>query len=392
MKKVAVIGAGIAGVIPAYYLSKKGYDVTIIDQERYPAMRCSYANGGQLSVSNSEVWNTWSNVGKGLKWMFKKDAPLLVNPKFEWPKVRWMSKFIWHTIMGDHIPNTATTVQLGIESRKLYKEIIEEEGLKFDFANCGILHVYENSKYFEDAKAIAPVYTANGCTWNILDKTEIELIEPTLTKNKNIVGGVWTPEDSVGDIHKFCTELCRVIIEKYNGKLLLDVKIDNLKRIAELYDIVIVAAGSESAKLAQNIGDNINLYPVKGYSITIPVRDKKSLDAMPKTSLLDDEAKIVCSFLGDRLRVAGTAELTGENYDIRRDRIEPLLRWVHKNFPNVDCSEYTSWACLRPMTPNMMPIISNSKNNNKIYYHTGHGHLGWTLAPATAKRLVGMVQ
>ena len=113
---------------------------------------------------------------------------------------------------------------------------------------------------------------------------------------------------------------------------------------------------------------------------------------MPKVSLLDDQAKIVCSLLGRRLRVAGTAELTGENYDIRRDRIQPLLNWVHTNFPEVDTSEYSSWACLRPMTPNMMPIVRPSEKNPKVYYHTGHGHLGWTLAPATAKMLVGLIK
>jgi D-amino-acid dehydrogenase len=391
MKKVAVIGAGIAGVIPAYYLAKKGYDVTIIDQERYPAMRCSYANGGQISVSNSETWNTWSNVGKGIQWMFKKDAPLLVSPKFEWSKLKWMSKFIWHTLIKDHISNTATTIQLGIESRKLYKQIIEDEKLDFDHSNCGILHVYENEKYFENAKHVAPVYEANGCTWNIVDRTQSTLIEPALKRNTQIIGGIWTPEDSVGDIHKFCTELCRVMIERYHAKMLFDIKIDDINRLTELYDIVIVAAGAESAKLAKTVGDQLNLYPVKGYSITIPARDIKSCEAMPKISILDDEAKIVCSFLGNRLRVAGTAELAGENYDIRRDRIQPLLNWVKRNFPAVDCSEYSSWACLRPMTPDMMPIVKKSSNYENIYYHTGHGHLGWTLAPATAKKLIGII-
>ena len=391
MKKVAVIGAGIAGVIPAYYLAKKGYDVTIIDQERYPAMRCSYANGGQISVSNSETWNTWSNVGKGIQWMFKKDAPLLVSPKFEWSKLKWMAKFIWHTLIKDHISNTATTIQLGIESRKLYKQIIEDEKLDFDHSNCGILHVYENEKYFENAKHVAPVYEANGCTWNIVDRTQSTLIEPALKRNTQIIGGIWTPEDSVGDIHKFCTELCRVMIERYHAKMLFDIKIDDINRLTELYDIVIVAAGAESAKLAKTVGDQLNLYPVKGYSITIPARDIKSCEAMPKVSILDDEAKIVCSFLGNRLRVAGTAELAGENYDIRRDRIQPLLNWVKRNFPAVDCSEYSSWACLRPMTPDMMPIVKKSSNYENIYYHTGHGHLGWTLAPATAKKLIGII-
>ena len=135
-------------------------------------------------------------------------------------------------------------------------------------------------------------------------------------------------------------------------------------------------------ELAKQVGDTLDIYPVKGYSITINNVDPKYL---PKLSLLDDQAKIVTSSLGNRFRVAGTAELNGENYDILRDRIEPLLNWVHTNFPDINTHDYTSWACLRPMTPNMMPITKRSDKNDKVYYNTGHGHLGWTLAPYTAK-------
>jgi D-amino-acid dehydrogenase len=126
---------------------------------------------------------------------------------------------------------------------------------------------------------------------------------------------------------------------------------------------------------------------VKGYSVTINIKDAASHAAMPRTSLLDDQAKIVSANFGGRFRVAGTAELAGENYDIRRDRIEPLLRWVHQNFPAIDASNYSSFACLRPMTPNMMPRVGRSQRNLRVYYNTGHGHLGWTLAPFTAKQI-----
>jgi D-amino-acid dehydrogenase len=133
------------------------------------------------------------------------------------------------------------------------------------------------------------------------------------------------------------------------------------------------------------------IYPVKGYSITIEL-DEESIKHAPTTSLLDDEAKIVTARLGNKLRIAGTAELDGENYDIRQDRITPLLDWVHTNFPKINTSNYSSWACLRPMTPNMLPIVSQSKNNKNVFYNTGHGHLGWTLAPATAKSVVNLIK
>jgi D-amino-acid dehydrogenase len=165
-----------------------------------------------------------------------------------------------------------------------------------------------------------------------------------------------------------------------------------LEFISKEYDAVVVAAGVGSEQLANSIGDSLGIYPVKGYSITITANDIKSFEAMPKVSLLDDQAKIVTSTLGNRFRVAGTAELAGENYDIRRDRIQPLLDWVHTNFPDINTHDYSQWACLRPMTPDMMPIIRQSKKDPQVFYHVGHGHLGWTLAPATAKQVVELIK
>jgi D-amino-acid dehydrogenase len=158
---------------------------------------------------------------------------------------------------------------------------------------------------------------------------------------------------------------------------------------ADYFDAVVVSAGVGSVNVAREFGDNLPIYPVKGYSITINNVDPRHL---PQVSLLDDQAKIVTSTLGNRFRVAGTAELDGENYDIRRDRIEPLLRWVQTNFPQISTHDYSSWACLRPMTPDMMPIVKKSDRNNKVFYNTGHGHLGWTLAPYTAQQITQLVQ
>jgi D-amino-acid dehydrogenase len=180
----------------------------------------------------------------------------------------------------------------------------------------------------------------------------------------------------------------RVLSYRYGVEFHYDWKIEHIEDVS-FYDAVVIANGVGSVKLAKTAGDTLDIYPVKGYSITINNVDPKYL---PKVSLLDDEAKIVTSTLGNRLRVAGTAELAGENYDIRRDRIEPLLNWVHTNFPNINTHDYTQWACLRPMTPDMMPIVRQSKKDPQVFYHVGHGHLGWTLAPATAKQIVGLIK
>ena len=387
-KSIAVIGAGIAGLTTAYYLAREGYSVTVYEAERYPAMKTSFANGGQVSVSNSEVWTTWSNVKKGIKWMFKKDAPLLIRPRLDWAQWKWMAKFLYYTATGVYEKNTKETIRLGLEASKLYKEIGFEEGMSFNQSPSGILHFYKDLTYFEHAKQAQSIYQSNGVAWDILGPMQTKSLDRTLVDVKDIVGGAWTWHDWTGDIHKFCYQLANILEKKYGVTFHYNWKINHLEEVS-YYDAVVVANGVGSEKLANSVGDSLGIYPVKGYSITINNVDPKHL---PTVSLLDDQAKIVTSSLGNRFRVAGTAELAGENYDINRDRIQPLLDWVHTNFPNINTHDYTQWACLRPMTPNMMPVVRRSKKINNIFYHAGHGHLGWTLSPATAKQVVELIK
>ena len=383
-KNVAVIGAGVIGITTAYYLAKQGHKVTVYEQEPYPAMRTSFANGGQVSVSNSEVWTTWGNVKKGIKWVFKKDAPLLIRPRLDYKQWKWIVKFLYHTIKGDYEKNTAETIRMGLEARQLYAQIKFDEKISFDQSPSGILHFYKDTKYFDAAVEAQQIYRKNGCEWDILNTEHTKNLDRTLSNVDGIVGGAWTLSDWTGDIHKFCIELAKVLKTKYGVKFHYNANVDKheMRYLAGIFDAVVVSAGVGSVELASYVGDTLDIYPVKGYSITINNVDKKHL---PIVSLLDDQAKIVTSSLGNRFRVAGTAELAGENYDIRHDRIKPLLDWVRTNFPNINTHDYTSWACLRPMTPNMMPITKRSDKNSKVYYNTGHGHLGWTLAPYTAK-------
>lgn len=393
MKRVAVIGAGITGVLSAYYLAKAGYHVTVIEQERYPAMRTSFANGGQVSVSNSEVWTTWGNVKKGIMWMFRKDAPLLIRPTPSVAKLKWLTKFLWNTVRGEHARNTAATIRLGIQSRSLYKQILDEEGISFDQSYCGILHVYKDKHYLQNAYSVKDLYNANGCEWDMLTPAQTIEKDSALKDIQGVVGGAWTASDWTGDIHKFCIEMSNILERKYNVGFLFDFKMTNTAKeeLLSAFDAVVVSAGVGSVEVGKIFGDSLPIYPVKGYSITINVRDE-DMEYVPAVSLLDDQAKIVTSTLGNRFRVAGTAELTGENYDIRRDRIVPLLDWVNTNFPNINTNDYSSWACLRPMTPDMLPIVRASRRQSGVFYNTGHGHLGWTLAPATAQEVVTLIK
>lgn len=391
MKNVAVIGAGISGIMATYFLAKKGYSVTVFDAERYPAMKCSFANGGQLSVSNSEVWNTMANVKKGAKWMLSNDAPLYIHPSLELSKIKWLTKFLFHTIDGSYVRNTISSIKLGLKSRELYQSIRNDEQIEYDYEENGILHFYKNPKYFKSAIDSTYLYEAARAIseWKSVNTDEILAIEPALRDSSDIIGGIWSQGDSTGDIHKFCYEMTKILESRYGVKFEFNSEIIRFSTLDD-FDAIVVSNGVGAQKLAKSQGDNLSIYPVKGYSITITL-DEDSEKYAPSVSLLDDEAKIVSAKLGNRLRIAGTAELNGENYDIKKHRIDPLLKWVHTNFPNINTSNYSSWACLRPMTPNMIPVIKQSKKNSKVFYHAGHGHLGWTYSPATAWQLAAMV-
>lgn len=386
MKTVAVIGAGIAGLSAAYYLAQKNMLVSVYEQEPWPAMQTSRANGGQLSVSNSETWNTWGNVNRGLRWMLRKDAPLLIRPGLSWHKFTWLSEFLWHTLVNDHVSNTKSTIELGMKNRTLMTQLREKEQINFDYSHCGILHVYRDEKYFAQAQASQELYQASGVQWDILTPEQTLEREPALRSAKNILGSIWTADDSVGDMHKFCNELSFVLHEKYGVRFYFNHRIDAVDQLLSKHDLVVIANGVDAHRLAEYLQDPVNIYPVKGYSITVDLNTLSAAVA-PRTSLIDEQTKIVCSRLGDRLRVAGTAELNGYNRDITRSRIEPLLNWVRNNFPEINTQSYNQWTCLRPMTPDMLPIVQPSKNEPRVWYHCGHGHLGWTTSLATAQAL-----
>ena len=402
MKKIAVIGAGIAGTTTAYALLKSGHNVTVIDSRRYPAMATSYANGGQLSASNAETWNTTKNVINGIKWMFTPDAPLLFNPSPEIQKYKWMLGFLMATIKREHKKNTLETIDLAKKAREIYFKIADEEGIEFELLKKGILRFYDSEKEFKLDRNKVSWLDQEGMEWDILTTEEVINLEPAFENNKNtekILGGIYTKSDASGDIHKFCANLEQVLIDKYSADFRLNTTVEQISRqkdqlvltmkkedevIEGTFDNAVICAGVNTQEFANALGDKMNVYPVKGYSVTIDLKDQISKECAPTVSLIDQPVKIVASRLGDRFRVAGTAELAGLNTDIRQDRIRPLLNWIEKYFPKVSTGTYTPWAGLRPMTPNMMPITRESKMKG-VFYHAGHGHLGWTLSAQTAK-------
>lgn len=402
MKTIAVIGAGITGVTTAYALSKRGFAVTLFEQHRYPAMETSFANGGQLSASNAEVWNHSSTILKGLKWMLKSDAPLLVNPKPSWHKLSWFAEFIAN--IPNYRRNTVETARLAVAARQHLFAWAEAEGVDFDLKKQGILHIYRDKAGFDHAAEVTKLLAEGGLPRRAVTPDEMRAIEPTLAGD--YYGGYYTESDSTGDIHKFTHGLAAAAA-RHGVRTLYDQKVQSLQsngRQATVltrsllgpqrweFDGVVVCAGVRSRAFAAQLGDRVNVYPVKGYSITVNLLDEASQASAPQVSLLDDAAKLVTSRLGpDRFRVAGTAEFNGYNKDIRADRIRPLVEWVNQCFPGVSTRQVVPWAGLRPMMPDMMPRVGRGRAAN-VFYNTGHGHLGWTLSAVTADMVAGVVQ
>lgn len=407
MKSIAVIGGGITGATTAYALAQRGFSVTLFERHRYAAMETSFANGGQLSASNAEVWNHTSTVLKGLKWMLKSDAPLLVNPKPSWHKLSWMAEFL--AAIPQYEANTVATTRLAIAARQHLMAWAQAEGIDFDHKTKGILHIYRDKAGFDHAAKVTQMLAKGGLERRAVTPDEMRAIEPTLAGR--YYGGFFTESDTTGDIHKFTVGIAAAA-ERLGVRCLYDqdvVRLDSDGRQASVsvrsadaggapelqthrFDGLVVCAGIASRDLAAQLGDRVNIYPVKGYSITVNLLDAQSQQSAPQVSLLDDETKLVTSRLGvDRFRVAGTAEFNGVNRDIRADRIRPLVNWVNQCFPGVNTRQVVPWAGLRPMMPNLMPRVGAGRRAN-VFYNTGHGHLGWTLSAATAELVAEQVR
>ena len=398
MSHLIVIGGGITGVTSAYALAREGHQVTLIEKHRYAGMETSHANGGQLSASNAEVWTHPSTLLKGLKWMLKADAPLLVNPKPSWHKISWFAEFI--ASIPKYRDNTVATAKLAIAAREHLFGWAQAEGVDFDHKARGILHIYRDKAGFDHAAGVSKLLAEGGLARRAVTPAEMRAIEPTLAGD--YYGGFYTESDSTGDIHKFTHGLSQACerrgVRLLTGHTVARVQSDGSTAQVTLSsgevvrgDAVVVCAGVHSRALGAQLGDRLNVYPVKGYSITVMLNDEASQAAAPQVSLLDDETKLVTSRLGaDRFRVAGTAEFNGFNLDIRADRIRPLVDWVNQCFPGVSTRRVEPWAGLRPMMPDMLPRVGPGRAPN-VFYNTGHGHLGWTLSAITAHQLAGHV-
>jgi D-amino-acid dehydrogenase len=405
MSKVIVLGAGLLGVTSAYYLRQLGHDVTVVDRQATPAAETSFANGGQISVSHAEPWANPSAPLKVLKWLGQEDAPLLFRVRADMRQWLWGLAFLRECTPARTRHNIEQIVRLGTYSREMLQELRTARGIEYDQRTQGILHFYTSQEEFDGAEAPAAQMRALGCDRRVISADEAVRIEPALAHIRaQLAGATYTAEDESGDANRFARELverCRadgveflmshtVTALREAGGVVDHVEAtDSEGRFQRLRaDAYVLAMGSLSPLYAQQLGIRLPIYPAKGYSVTMPVKDASMAH---QVSLTDDEYKLVFSRLGDRLRIAGTAELNGYDRDLNRVRCEAIVRRMEELFPGAgDTTQAQFWTGLRPATPSNVPIIGRSKLAN-LFLNTGHGTLGWTHACGSGKSVARIV-
>jgi D-amino-acid dehydrogenase len=403
--KVVVLGAGVVGVTSAWYLATAGHEVLVVDRQPEPALETSFANGGQISVSHCEPWANPEAPAQILRWLGKRDAPLLFRPRADLSQWLWGLRFMLECLPNRTRRNTAWLLNLALYSREQLHQLRHETGIRYDLQTRGILHLYERQSEFERAKKQIADFKVRGLDMQAKTPEEVIAIEPALRyATARWAGGVYAESDESGDAHQFTrnlADLCRArgVVFRFNvnvkrlevsGGDITRVVIDDEAGIEESLrsEAYVVALGSYSPLVLNTIGMPVPVFPVKGYSVTLPLGAR---DVAPQTSLTDHCRKIVISRLGDRLRVAGTAELAGYDTELNMDRCSALLERCFEWFPRLGHREGVQfWTGLRPSTPNNLPVIGQTKYS-RLFVNTGHGTLGWTLACGSGRVLTDIV-
>ncbi|MDR2240384.1 MAG: D-amino acid dehydrogenase [Zoogloeaceae bacterium] len=401
---VIVLGAGLAGVTSAWYLRQAGYAVTVVDRQPAAGLETSYANGGQISASHPEPWANPGAPAQIVRWLGRADAPLLFRPRPDWAQWSWGLRFLRECLPARARRNTLAIARLALHSRDCLHALLAETGIEYARLRKGILHLFFSPREFAQAETRAALLRELGMRAEVRDAHACLEIEPALTGNETLRGGLYAPDDETGDALAFTQALAERCHEA-GVEFRFNTRITSLAaaegRIAAVTiqeedgsaaqiggDAFLLALGSYSAALARPLGDRLPIYPVKGYSVTLPLADGA---AAPCVSITDESRRIVCSRLGDRLRVAGTAELTGFDTAIDPDRCAAILRRARQLFPRLEpAGDAAYWAGLRPATPGNVPIIGRSRLPN-LFYNTGHGTLGWTLACGSGQTIAAII-
>lgn len=408
--KVVVLGAGIIGVSTAWYLREQGHEVTVVDRQPDAALETSFANGAQISVCFCEPWANAGAPFKVAKWLLRDDAPLLFRPKLDPQQWKWGLSFLTQCTDAAFERNVQQLVALGRYSHEALKGLVAQTGIEYNRLERGILHFFGTQADFDAGAEGAELMRRYGVDRRVLSREEVFKIEPALAgAPQHVAGGTYTPSDESGDARVFTQKLAQRAAElgvqflyhhdvlgfdaagdRVNGVQVRDRDSGRITTLAA--DQYVAAMGSYTAPLLRPLGVHLNIYPAKGYSATMKLKQPEKASVV---SLLDDARKIAISRLGDSIRIAGTAELAG--FDTRLDtptakvRCQALVDRFEELFPGVaDTRETNFWTGLRPSTPTNIPYIGRSKLAN-LWVNAGHGTLGWTHGAGSGRALAELM-
>ena len=401
--KVVVLGSGVIGVTTAYYLARAGAEVTVIDRQDGPALDTSFANAGQVSFGYSTPWGAPGIPVKALKWMFEKHAPLSIRPDGTLFQLRWMAQMLRNCSAERYAVNKERMLRLSNYSRECITQLRADTGIAYEGRQAGTLQLFRSQKQVDQAERDIAVLKECGIAYEMLDAKGVCQAEPALARaGAPIAGGLRLPQDETGDCFKFTNALARMAQElgvqfRFNTSvdgLLFDgqgavngVQLATPDREVVKADRYVLAMGSYSRQLLLSSGLDIPVYPVKGYSLTIPIQDEA---LAPVSTVLDETYKIALTRFDNRIRVGGMAELSGFDKTLRAQRRATLEMVTRQLFPGGDLARAEFWTGLRPMTPDSTPIVGRTPHRN-LYLNTGHGTLGWTMACGSGQLLADIV-
>ncbi len=402
--KILVLGAGVVGTTSAWYLARAGHEVTVVDRQPCAGNETSFANGGQISVSHAEPWANPHVFSHLLRWLGREDAPLLWRWRADPAQLAWGVRFLLECLPGRTRHNIGAIVSLALYSRQQLQALRRELALDYDHLERGILHLYTDPREFDQAVKASRLMREFGLDRAPVDVDRCLEIEPALADGRRwLVGGDYTPSDESGDARKFTLALAERARQR-GVEFRYGTTVDRIApggaRIAGVLvngpdggelltaDAYVVALGSYSPLLLKPLGVRVPVYPAKGYSATLALAEGSPA---PAVSLTDDSRKLVFSRLGQRLRVAGTAEFNGYNLNLNPVRCQALIERTQQLFPKLEISGQPEfWCGLRPATPSNVPRIGATRYGN-LWLNTGHGTLGWTMSCGSAAALADLI-
>ena len=398
--RILVLGSGVVGVTTAWYLRQAGHDVAVVDRQPEPAMETSFANAGQVSPGYASPWPAPGIPAKAIGWLLSRHAPLAIRPTADPAQYRWMWQMLRNCTSARYGVSKARMVRLAEYSRDCLEELRQELGLEYEQRTLGTTQLFRAREQLDGAARDIAILEQYGVAYELLDQDGVIRAEPALAKvRERLVGALRLPGDETGDCHMFTTQLAELARRQgvefrfgqdiqalqADGDRVTGVRIDGRTETADRY---VLATGSWSAPLLAPLGIRLPVYPLKGYSLTIPIRDP---DMAPVSTVLDESYKVAITRFNDRIRVGGMAEVAGYNLSLpqrRRETLEMVVRSLYPDGGDLEAAGF--WAGLRPSTPDGPPVIGATKYRN-LLLNTGHGTLGWTMACGSARYLADLV-